>query len=395
MLSRPPAPVKPLPRAFSAAYLAAMQHVDVLVIGGGAAGFSAAMAARAAGVSVAVVRAGPGATALAGGGWSGTPPAAVRAALAAAGLELQPLSAPLPHPDGRVLHHDWAPAAHAAAALAGAEPTLVCGIAGLGGFNAHALVQLWSGAAALRPGLLAAACIELPGTPRAGWMTTSLAAMLERDAGILLEPARAAAAAAGCARAIVPAVAGLTRSVIVQDDGGIAIGEALGTAPSVPGWRLDTAIRAALERAAVPVAAGRARLSLATDGWTARVTSGADTARTFAARSVVLATGGFVGGGLAGDPLLVELAAELPVHVAAAGREFRSAIDCIALTTADAAAAQPLLRAGVRQEDAPPGLFVAGAVRAGTDSASLGLGTAALEGWSAGERAALLAAAWH
>src|SRR5690606_41977232 len=64
------------------------RRFDVLVIGGGAAGVAAALAAAGRGARAGLVRPGPGVTAMAGGGWAGARPDPRAAAPAGAGPRL-------------------------------------------------------------------------------------------------------------------------------------------------------------------------------------------------------------------------------------------------------------------------------------------------------------------
>src|SRR5690606_169680 len=159
---------------------AVTESFDVLVIGGGAAGVAAALAAAARGRRVALVRTGPGATALTAGGWRGPLPAGPGRAPAAAGVPPAPPARPRapPPPAGLRPYHLAAPAQPAAVVEAGA---LVCGILGLPGFTAPALARLWGDAARVE---LAAATLDAgPLTPPAGWSPVALAAALEREPG--------------------------------------------------------------------------------------------------------------------------------------------------------------------------------------------------------------------
>src|SRR5690606_292746 len=114
---------------------------DLVVIGGGVAGVTAALEGAAGGARVALVRAGPGASALAAGAWQGPLPSLLGAALEAAALPYHAATAPLPHPAGDLRSASFAGASHARAVLD--SNTLVAGIAGLPGFPPAALARLW------------------------------------------------------------------------------------------------------------------------------------------------------------------------------------------------------------------------------------------------------------
>jgi anaerobic glycerol-3-phosphate dehydrogenase len=381
-----------------------MLSTDVLILGGGIAGVAAALAARSRGAGVHLVRHGPGATALASGGWVGSPPAPFLDALAAAGLPLEPCTARLPHPEGRLLHADLAPDSHARAAIeVGAELAIVCGIAGLPSFRPTALALLWSHAADLPRHALEPVTLRLPGTPPAGWSPVSLAAAIERDPQLLAGPLARAAREHGAARAFLPAVLGLDDHARVLAEvrrtAAVVVGEALGVAPSVPGWRLDQTLVRALSLADVTVITGRVQPTparrLVTDV-TATTVQGDVGIRPDA---LVLATGKFIGGGITASTVFVEAALGSDVVADRFGRQFRDASESLALTNAARRQPQPLLGVGVRcNDDGQPlteqgdvdatNVFLAGSVRAGTETALLGLGHAAADGWAAGLRAA-------
>jgi anaerobic glycerol-3-phosphate dehydrogenase len=376
---------------------------DVLVIGGGAAGVAAALAAAARGRRVALVRAGPGATALTAGGWRGPMPVGLGRALEAAGLAHGPAAGPLPHPHGDLRPYDLAAPAQAAAVVE--DGALVCGILGLPGFTAPALARLWGDAARVR---LAAATLDAgPLTPPAGWSPVALAAALEREPGPLADALRRAVRETGATRAILPPVLGLERGeqarAAVAAAAGVPVGEMLGIPPSVPGWRLDRALLAAAETYGVEVIAGRAGDPEVEGGRVAAVRVRADGAELrVAARAIVLAAGKFAGGGIVADERLREPALGCPVWVEHLGAVLDTP-EPLALTRPDREAAQPLLGAGVRDDGGGrpvdrrgdvvySNVRVAGSIRAGMETARLGLGKAAADGWAMGEVAADAAA---
>ncbi len=353
---------------------------DVLVIGGGIAGSAAALAAAARGARTAVARAAPGATALVSGGWCGPLRPELDAALRSAGLPLQPVGTPLPHPSGTRVTCEYAPASHA-------DPVpdpIVCGIAGLAGFHAPALARLWFGDDARH------VTITIDDMPAAGWSPVSLAALLEREPERLGRPL---AAVTSRRTAVLPAILGIDRVDDVRAGIGAPVVEALGVAPSIPGWRLQRALDRALEAAGVDRIAGRAHAArTGSERLTAVNITGDDSRSTIAARAFVLATGKFTGGGIQADERLREMALGMTATVERFGRTFEEA-DAVALTDADAGDVQPLLLAGVMDEDVPyANVFLAGTVRAGTDTARWALGEMAEDGWRAGESAARAAA---
>ena len=363
---------------------------------------AAALAATADGARVALVRSGPGATALASGGWADAPPAALRAALAAAGHPLAQCAGPLPHPDGVLVPCSVAAPAHVAATpIANA---LVCSIAGLPSFRASSLAVLWADAEGLPDDAVTAALLTLPGTPPAGWSPASLAGMLDRDPALLADALAAIVRERKPLRVILPAIAGLNDHARVlaalTDACGVPVAEALGVAPSVPGWRLDQALMKAVAAAGVHVMAGRVGASEQRDGLLRSATViGAATTTTIAAAAWVLATGKYIGGGITA----IEEFEEPTLGCDVALERFARTIDdpgaSLVLTDPVRTEPQPALTAGVRVNTSgqplnPSGdvyltnVFVAGAVRAGVEAGRLGLGSASHDGHVAGARAA-------
>ena len=379
---------------------------DVLVLGGGIAGAAAALAAAQQDARVCLVRAGPAVTALSIGAWRGPTPAGLRDALARAGLPLERCAPALPRPDGTLLQADEAPHTHARAALSGAR-TLVCGFAGLSDFHAVALAALWRDAARDSATDLLPVTLTLAGTPAAGWSPTSLAALLEHEPTLLGEPLARVVREHAAARVIVPAVLGVEFHANVhariEAHARVPVGEALGGTPSLPGWRLDVALRAALRDANIDVVIGRVMARQATAQQLDSVTVTSDAGeRTLRAPCVVLATGKFVGGGIIAEPHLRESALGCDVVLQRFDRVFDTALESLLLTSELRADAQPLLGVGVRADDearplnafgdvAYRNVFVAGSVRADVETTQLGLGAAAADGWNAGARAATYA----
>ncbi len=395
------APTAPLATRSAGHYRAGMGY-DVLVIGGGIAGSAAALAAAGRGARVALVRAAPGVTAMAEGGWAGPVPPALGAALADAGLRLVPAPGPLPHPAGELRRYDVAAASHAAVPLTGG--VLVCGIAGLPGFVAPALARLWGDAAAVP---LAAAVLDLGrATPPAGWAPASLAAMLDGDAALLAAPLAALLAERKPPGVLLPAVLGVERTDAVlaaaRERTGVPAGEALGMPPSLPGWRLDRALLAALEAAGVEHVAGRVVGTRAAGTRLVAVLveepGAGGPPRAVEAAAFVLATGKFAGGGLRAGRSFREPALGVEVGLEALGRVFDDAQPIVAAAL-ERAGAQPLLEVGVHVDGdgrpaAPDGAVpwrnvrAAGTVRRGLGAAAPGLGLAAADGWEAGLAAA-------
>jgi anaerobic glycerol-3-phosphate dehydrogenase len=117
----------------------------------------------------------------------------------------------------------------------------------------------------------------------------------------------------------------------------------------------------------------------------------------------VLATGKYIGGGIAADPRFTETVFGVDVAIERFGRVFRDATAVLALTDPARHEPQPLLALGVATDAqsrpvtasgdvAFDNVFVAGSVRAGIETATPGLAVATHDGWAAGERAARHAA---
>ena len=379
-----------------------METFDVVVIGGGVAGAAAALAAAGAGARVALVRRGPGATALAHGGWVDAPPAGLKDALAAAGYPLERCAAPLPHPDGVLVPCAVAAPAQARATLA--PDTLVCGIAGLPGFRAAALAALWADAAGLVDDPPEAVTLTIADTPAAGWSAVSLAGLLDRDPGSLATALRHEMNERGARGVIVPAICGLTMHArvmdVLRDACGAPVGEALAVAPSVPGWRLDRALMGSLAAAGIQLIHGRLTGRERRDGLLHNAdVAGAGPAITLSSGAWVLATGKYIGGGITAGAEFEEAALGCDVALERFARIIDDPGASLVLTDPVRTEPQPALAAGVQvsPEGQPLGpsravfgsnVFAAGAVRAGVEAARLGLGSAAHDGWAAGTRAA-------
>jgi anaerobic glycerol-3-phosphate dehydrogenase len=359
---------------------------DVLVIGGGIAGFAAARAAAARGAKTAVVRSAPGVSALMSGAWLGPLRAEISQSLADAGYRMVAVDAPLPHERGRLLRCNFAGDSHTRATIE--SGTLVCGINGLPHFNSEILAQLWSA-----DGLLSAATIDLPATPADGWTAASVAAAIERNPSALV----AALAGLNVNRIICPAVLGIERNaevIAALDEAGINAAEALGVSPSIPGWRLLKAIDRALTTLGVTMITGRAVLERAADQRVHELRINGDVVT---AKAVVLATGKFTAGGITANAEFRENALDLPVWTEHLGDVFNSP-DPIPLTDPVRTEQQPLLSIGVHTDEMQrpadrtgravyANVFAAGTIRAGWNAAERGLGDSAEDGWSAGMNA--------
>lgn len=364
---------------------------DVLVIGGGVAGVAAALAARAAGAEVGLVRAAPGATAIGSGGWNGSLDPLLDAALQAAGLRYIPAPQPLPHPFGDLRLFDFAGDSHAFTQPI--DGALLCGIAGFGGFATAALARMYA-TSEHQP--LAHAIAVARDTPAGGWSPMSLAAALQRDPSILADALKPIVPP-GCTHVLLPAVLGLDDPAAVCAAVAGTIGspvfECLGAPPSIPGWRLDRALVRALRTAQIDVMTGIVHGGDADNQRLTRVHVSMDgAAQTIHADRFVLATGKFLGGGIgtlsitAREQALVETALGIPVWIEHLDQTFLNA-ESLTLTSRVRTYDQPLLRAGVHTNDAMQpvdtrgrtlytNVIAAGTVRADED-AQRGLGHAA------------------
>ena len=426
--------------------MSAALEADVLVVGGGMAGALAALAARRHGAGVALVARSPGATALSSGAISVAPDlagvpgaplasrrptleaaarlaaarpdhpyavvgtAALGEALAFAARVLAPLlSAPL---ERRRFHATAFGTAVGAAlcqrSMEAGDLLAVEGLLAVAGFRGHlafdaALVAAGLARYAARGGpAVRAVELDLPGLVEPAARPHELARALEAPgAAEALGEALRAALPAGASAALLPPVLGLDPAARVAERiaaaAGVPVAETLSDVPSVPGLRLQRALDARLAEAGVEVVRG----ALAgARGPGSPVEAGG---RAIRAGTWILATGRFVGGGVARRGVLVEPALGLPVQ-AAEGREagvHLSSRPAASLTVRDRRAPQPLLSAGLRVDASlrpldergrpvHPRLFAAGAVIGGHEQATdgTGLGVAILTGVLAGRAAA-------
>jgi glycerol-3-phosphate dehydrogenase subunit B len=387
-----------LPDLLGGGYCGAVNRSpDVVVIGGGMAGVAAALASVSRGASVTLVRRAPGATALTVGGWAGPMSEPLAAAFDAAGHAWLPAAqSGLPSPDGSWRLYQRAAAAQA---LQLSTPTMVCSIMGLAGFHAVSLSRLWMDLAGVE---LVPAQIALDATPAAGWSPVSLAGSLERAPGEFASRLQSQVRATGCRSVIVPAVLGLqsadTVRKAIQETAGVAVHEALGSAPSIPGWRLQLALDRMLAHAGVALVKGDVTQRSGSNRVGSIQVQTANGEIDLQAGSFVLATGKFIGGGISANGRLREVALGCPLWIEHAGEIFEHG-DPLALTNNDRREEQPLLAAGVtvnaegRAIDRAGAIvydnvWAAGTVCRGGEAPTYGLGQAAAEGWAAGERAA-------
>lgn len=425
---------------------------DVLVVGGGLAGAVAALAARAAGAAVVLVRGGRGATALSGGAIGVAPDldalssdpltarrsplesarrlaarrpdhpyallgvAALEEALAFAAAELSAVLEPadgrprfLAHVSGGISECALCQRTQASGDLRRVRGSLA--VVGLSGHLAFDARLVASGVARrLAAGGPQAQAVEV------AWPTDpDLAALAPADLARALEPPGAAEALGLALRealprkvavALLPPVLGLDPAARVPERvaaaAGIPVAEAVSDPPSVPGLRLDAAILARLEAAGVEVLHGAARPG-GRPGQPVLVALAAGGALEVAAPAWILATGRFVSGGVVRRGALVEPLLGLPVQASESGASGvrLAARPAATLTVRERRAPQPLLAAGVKVdgscrplgEDGLPvhyRLFAAGALVGGHEHAAdgTGLGVGILTGFLAGRGAA-------
>jgi glycerol-3-phosphate dehydrogenase subunit B len=354
-----------------------MAQADVVVIGAGLAGMTAAIALADAGARVEVVARGHAATHWTAGGFDIAAPVgsttskqgikrlsareahpyamlgddvagaltALRSVLAEEGLEFQgaisdPLRA-IPTAIGGTRRAAILPTAQAGA-LASWEPgerLVVCGVAGFKDFWPDAIVaslrrpSVWGGEARAeddgRPTRIDAVTVELPALAGRHNLSALNIAHLFDDPQWrteALEQIATASERSGAHRSggriALPAVLGVADHAAAFEDAlrilPLAPFEVPLVSPSVPGLRLFAALRAGLRRRGGRMVIGEGVAGIAIDG--KRVTSVAMAAavreRVIRTGAVVLATGGIAGGGLIGraDGRLVEPLLDLPVE---------------------------------------------------------------------------------
>jgi glycerol-3-phosphate dehydrogenase subunit B len=370
---------------------------DVVVIGAGLAGLTAAIAAAESGAHVVVLAKGHAATHWGPGGIdvAGIPAAStprhgirllagqpghpyaflgddvaaaldwLRPLLAGGGVDyVGDLDTPLqavPTSIGGTRRAAILPAGQAAALApwSPGERLVVCGIAGFMDFWPEAIAaslsreRIWQGGS--RPASVTPISVALPGLAARhnlnaleiarrfddpAWRATAIAAL-----------ARALAAVPGSGgRVALPAVLGIRDHAAVL----AAVQEHLPAAPfemplvppSVPGMRLYAALRAALIRAGGRVQIGEMIEHVEHDGRRVTAVVAAAAARTYTVRTgaLVLATGGIAGGGLVAerDGRLMEVVLGLPV-------EAPPVDEWLALDAFDPAG-HPLEKAGIRTD---------------------------------------------
>lgn len=416
-----------------------MSDGRIIVIGGGAAGAWAALAARRAGASVALVRRSPGASAVSSGALD------LGAASDLSGRPARPEEAAFVLARSRSDHPYAALGASLSDVIARARGFLVethtrLGLTGapdrnlklatpLGavkeswlaqGSVARGDLQAWAGATigvvdlpnrtafdgrAMAAGLTAAGyrAIALPvSLPIHAFASTQeLARLLDEG-----EPRQAfakavalAAKSAGATHVLLP-TAGLIDPTGMLDaivrDGVSAAAEIIGAPPSVPGLRLEMDLQACLRDAGIEIVTASVREGVRAGGRIQRLQL--DDGRELEADAFVLATGRFLGGGIRHEGVFHETVFGLPVFVDKEDVADKWLGD---LLDRNAAGTQSALKAGVAVDTSMrpvddqghvvlENLFAAGSVIGGYDPAKdgSGLGVAALTALAAGEGAA-------
>jgi glycerol-3-phosphate dehydrogenase subunit B len=351
---------------------------DVVVVGAGLAGLTAAIALADAGARVDVVARGHAATHWTAGGLDvaappGSPTAAdglarlsamaghpyaflgadaraaiewLRGVLATEGLtyagDLDDPLRTVPTAIGSTRRASLLPAAQAAglAPWSPEERLVVCGPAGFKDFWPAAIAAslerpgVWGGpdAAGARPGRVQAVTVELPGVAgRRNLSALHLARLFDdptwREAALTAIARAVDRTGTGPGRIALPAVLGLADHAAALDDARrllpLAPFEVPLVPPSVPGMRLYDALRTALRRRGGRIAVGEevVRIDRERRRVTAVAIAAAARERLFRTGSLVLATGGIAGGGLRGraDGTLVEPLLGLRVEAPAVG----------------------------------------------------------------------------
>jgi glycerol-3-phosphate dehydrogenase subunit B len=417
----------------------------VIVVGGGAAGVWAALAARKAGASVALVRQAPGASAVSSGcldlasaqDLAGQPAAPVAAAEAiartrtdhpyaalrsglasavertaaflgdvhrrlgirgAAGRNLL-----LTTPFGNV-KETWlaqGPIARGDLLAWGREARIgVVGLANRTAFDAHAVA-----AGLVFTGRIATAlAVDFPVNPAAS--LPELARQIDDPAGrhSFVQAVVRAARTAGVTHVLVPTAGfedpnGLLDAI--ENAGMTGAGEIMGVPPSVPGLRFERDLGERLAESGITIITGSVHDATISRGSVKQLML--DDGRTGDADAFVLATGRFLGGGIRHEGVFRETVFGLPVFVDRQDVADKWLGD---LLDRNAAATQSALKAGVavdasmrpvndRGQVVYAHLFAAGSVIGGYDPAkdSTGLGVAAVTAMLAGEGAAAAALA--
>lgn len=371
---------------------------EVLVIGAGLAGAAAALRLREAGRAVRLLADGDGATGFSTGAFEPDARAAVEALRWLAAVV--PEAVVLPSDGGR-----WrlatmagrlveAAAAPAASLDLGRVPFRRVGVAGAdvsGAPSVAGLAALLEEAAGGAPRFVPLAVPFAPPDVAALHSPGTLRGLLGAGGGAAEDPAAAAARAAretGLDAVLLPSYVPAGLAARVAEAAGMPAGRLLGTyGTSGAGGELAAALRGALARAGVAPVGARVRgLERVDDGWVARGDGGVELGR---GRAAIVATGGPAGGGVRREGRLF---AEPGVGRLVWGREPLEqhgaprgpAPDAFLPPRLWAEAPERSLGVAVdddlRPAEAPPGLFLAGALAVPPDGRSAGLGWALASG---------------
>ncbi len=411
----------------------------LIVVGGGAAGIWAALAARTAGASVAVIRQAPGATAVSSGcvdlaartdlGGRSLPPvdAAVLVARTQPRHPYAALHSSLPGLVGRAA--TFLKQTHKSLGFRGAEDRNLLLATPLGTVKETWLAQGSIARGDLRawPQGVTIGVVELPnraafdaravaaGLTSLGYKavplpvafsvhpfatTAELAHRLDEPAAhrAFVEAVAAAALEHGVRYLLLPASSSLDEDGLLDDllrAGLDGAAEIMGVPPSVPGLRLDRDLEAQLVALEIPLLSGSVRDAVVSGGRVKllRLEDGGE----LTADAFILATGRFIGGGIRHEGTFLETVFDLPVFVE--GREVgdKWVGD---LLNRNAAATQAALTAGIAVDGLMrpvndlgrpvlKNVFAAGSVIGGYDPGKdgSGLGVAALTALAAADAA--------
>lgn len=437
---------------------------DCCVIGGGWAGVAAALTLARAGRSVLLVRKHGGATALASGALdlAGSPPSEpgvgqeepvpLRTAMAAmmAGQPWHPyriLGTPEKAHEVVVASLGIVREALAAVgyrlvgsfedrvalfnALGTFKPTSLChethyevrlgalergvvaifGVRGLSGFRARDFMLR---AAAYCQRSIGWKYAELPigiGHSEANLTNALVAGALEDDAvfSAFLQQVVSMVGTLAADRIVLPPIMGIDRAAerlhAIKAATGLPVGELLGVQNSVPGYRLARALDRALSWVGVTVVEAETVAAVVMERQVQYVKLTGEKSDVVGARTFILATGKFLGGGLKKERTFYEAVFGLPVWVG--GREVTRS-DALDLTDPNPFVRQAIFSAGVRVDNSfrplmangrprAVNLFAAGSVLQGYDYAAdkCGAGVAIATGYAAANAALKLFEAAH
>jgi len=368
----------------------------VVVIGAGAAGCAAAVAARAKGARVTLVSRGAGATALSTGGIS-LNGVAEGTELRTRVLELLRSTAPLSgdgsartylSASGAAIRAHLVGPTHAAGALEDLKGTsvLVVALRGYPGMHAADIARRL----AMHGAKAGAAMVDAPGMRQRYDLSSFAIAQALDEPGLAAEFAASVAreaAASGCDVVALPPVLGLRRVNEARGAMDAALGrpwfELLSPPPSVPGMRLHLSIQEHARSLGIPLVNARVvKVDLRGDAVAAVHAVDEEVDHVIEPDEVVLATGRFIGGGITCGDRGVETLLGLPVVPSG-----ESGDGTVGMGIGSDAELRPL---GAGGDAAFSNVRAAGTVRVGGAYAAGtgGIGLAVAQGIAAGEVAA-------